>query len=183
VTLRVAEDVPSLRRGAIVAVVRRCIANAHRETFRVIHFNALSNHVHLIVEASDEQALSRGMQGLEVRLARHINRVLERSGKLFADRYHARALTSPREVRNAIRYVLCNARHHAAERGERLAKYWIDPCSSAAWFDGWREAIRADEHWKQRLIHLPMPTARPTVWLLTTGWRRGGLLAFDEVPG
>src|SRR5205823_2951531 len=122
---------------------RSCIAKAHRDTFRIIHFNVLSNHLHLIIEAANELALSRGMQGLEVRLARHINRALGRTGKLFADRYHARALRSPCEVRNAIRYVLCNARHHAAERGQRLAKYWIDPHSSAAWFDGWREAIRA----------------------------------------
>ena len=48
-----------------------------------------------------------------MRLARAINKVLERKGRLFAERYHARVRT----------------------------------------------------------------------WLLATGWRKHGLLAFDEVPG
>jgi hypothetical protein len=50
-----------------------------------------------------------------VRIA--VNRVLVRRGKVFADRYHARALRSPTEVANAIDYVLGNTMIHAARRG------------------------------------------------------------------
>jgi hypothetical protein len=104
-----------------------------------------------------------------------------RAGKLFAHRYHARYLKTPREVRNALRYVLLNRKHHAAE--QRFSKYWIDPWSSAAWFGGWAQPVRGDEPWKRELLALDAPTARATVWLLTDGWKRHGLLRFDERPG
>jgi REP element-mobilizing transposase RayT len=182
VTLRIVEGVRSLRRRPVVAVIRDAIARGHREDFRVTQFNVESNHLHLVIEASGNAARSRGLQGLKVRIAKRVNRVLGRSGSLFADRYHARALKTPREVRHALRYVLNNARHHqpgcVAFDGS-----WIDPCSSAAWFEGWREPIRPDTWWKRELLALPAPVARPTVWLLTVGWRRHGLLGFDEMPG
>jgi hypothetical protein len=128
---------------------------------------------------------------LEPGRARRINAARGRRGKLFAHRYHARYLKSPREVRNALRYVLLNRRHHAAEKrveralattqAPRFSRYWIDPCSSAAWFDGWAQPIRPDEPWKRALLAMTPPTLKPTVWLLTTGWKRHGLLHFDEV--
>jgi putative transposase len=140
--------VQSLRRGKVCATVRAALtAGGHKATFRVVEFNVLRNHLHLLVEAEGPAALARGMQGLAVRLARRINRLLGRTGSLFAARYHARALRTPREVRNALRYVLLNARHHAAEHGRQLARDWIDPYSSAPWFEGFQPALaRADVH-------------------------------------
>jgi hypothetical protein len=109
-----------------------------------------------------------------------VNRYLGRRGALFGDRYHARALGTPREVRNAIRYVLLNAAKHGVVTSLRDPG-WIDPCSSAAWFDGWRDPIRTDTAWKRALLAEPSPVARPTVWLLAVGWRRHGAIAFDEL--
>ena len=165
--------------------MRRAVA-AHgadgvRAGFRIVHFNVQSNHVHLICEADGATALARGMQGFAVRVARGVNRAEGRRGTLFSERYHARSLRTPREVRHALRYVLCNSRHHAAERGEKLARFWIDPCSSAAWFDGWRDPIRTDDPTRRQLVKQAPPTAPASVWLLTTGWRRHGPIAFDEL--
>ena len=182
VTLRIVEGVRSLRRRPVVAVIRDAIARGHREDFRVTQFNVESNHLHLVIEARGNAARAKGLQGLQVRIARRANRVLGRSGSLFADRYHARALKTPREVRHVLRYVLNNARHHQPEC-VAFDGAWIDPCSSAAWFEGWREPIRPDTWWKRELLGLPSPVARPTIWLLTVGWRRHGLIAFDEMPG
>jgi len=184
VTLRIVEHVPSLRRERALRVVRHAIeAGGHRDEFRVVHFSVQGNHIHLLCEASGAVALSRGMQGLAVRLARRLNPMLGRTGKLFAERYHARTLRTPREVRNVISYVLLNARRHAAERGQTLSKFWLDPCSSAPWFDGWRERVRADEPWLRELMGRRCPTARARTWLASMGWRRWGLLGIDEVPG
>jgi hypothetical protein len=61
-------------------------------------------------------------------------------------------------------------------------KYWIDPYLSAVWFVGWAESIRTNTDWKAELVAMERPTAKPTVWLLTTGWRRHGPLRFDEAP-
>ena len=129
-------------------------------------------------------ALARGMQGLTIRLARRLNALLGRRGKLFAQRYHARPLRTPTEVRNAIRYVLLNGRHHARDRGQVLARGWVDPYSSALWFDGWNAAVRTDAPWLRALARAGCPTAAPHTWLLQVGWRKGGgVIGVDEVPG
>lgn len=184
VTWRVVDGVPSLRREAVLEAIRGILSKyADDDAFRVIEFNVLGNHLHFVVEAPGKDALGRGMKGLARRLVHAINAILGRSGRLFAERYHARVLRTPLEVRNALRYVLLNARHHAAERGEKLSRYWVDPYSSAPWFDGWKEPIKSDADWLVRLRKRPRPTASPRTWLLRIGWRRHGLLAFDEVPG
>jgi REP element-mobilizing transposase RayT len=126
VTLRIGQDVPNLRSVRRFAAIRECFAAVRgRPGFRLIEFAVLSNHVHLVVEAKSSVALSRGVQGLCVRLARALNRLLARTGKLFADHFHSHLLRSPTEVVNAIRYVLGNAARHYGERG-------LDEFSSAA---------------------------------------------------
>jgi REP element-mobilizing transposase RayT len=181
VTLRIADGVPSLASERYMSIIRRAVRASHKGGFRICEFNVLGNHLHLVTEASSKEALASGVAGFEVRVARRLNAVMGRSGKLFPDRYHARHLKTPREVRNALRYVLLNRKHHAAEK--RFDKYWIDPFSSAAWFGGWSQPVRGDEVWKRELVRLDRPTAAPTVWLLTTGWKKHGLLRFDERPG
>ena len=184
VTLRVAEDVPSLRRRGPLRIIQQAIREAgHHLYFRVVEFAVIGNHIHLIVEADGAEALARGMHALEVRLAKRLNRFFGRRGKLFADRYHARHLETPRETRNAIRYVLSNQRAHEARRGQRLNRDWIDPFSSAFWFHGWKGRVRLHEPRQRDLLNVSRPTAAPTVWLLTAGWRRWGPLAFDELGG
>ena len=181
VTLRIADSVPSLAREGLMKIIRRAIKQSQKAEFKIHEFNVLGNHLHLITTAAHKDALSCGTAGLEVRLAFRLNSALSRSGKLFPDRYHARYLKTPREVRNAIRYVLLNRKHHAAEK--KYARQWIDACSSAAWFDGWAQLVRGDEPWKRALLAMERPTEKATVWLLTPGWKRHGLLRFDERPG
>ena len=117
--------------------------------FRICQFSIPGTHIHLICEATSNGALSRGVQGWSVRVARGVNGRLEREGSLFDDRYHVAILTTPTQTRNALCYVLQNARRH----GERLDAQFhgIDPFSSAWWFDGWK-----DNEWREGLIH-PRP--------------------------
>lgn len=180
VTLRIVPRLASLRRGDVMQLVRTAIARAQRDDFRIVEFNVLHNHLHLLVEATDKDALARGMQGLNVRLARGINARFGRRGPFFLERYHGRVLRTPREVRAVLRYVLLNLRHHAAQRGERLARRWLDPCSSALWFDGWRDPIDPVAPWMRALLASPRPTRPPRSWLLSTGWRRWGLIPVDD---
>jgi hypothetical protein len=78
---------------------------------------------------------------------------------------------------------LLNRRHHAAEKGEELARHWFDPFSSAPWFDGWSAPLRARTHLQGVMRSKPTPCAAATTWLLRTGWRRWGPLRVEEVPG
>ncbi|MEM6370075.1 MAG: transposase [Myxococcota bacterium] len=175
VTLRLRRDLPSLRRKRVYSVVRGALQTARdRLGMRVVHWSVMSNHLHLIVEAKDRWALSRGMQGLKIRMAKALNRLWDRSGAVFGDRYHARALRTPREVRNALLYVLNNYRKHEKARGRLLSPDFVDPFSTAAGFDGWRS----------RRAHpiVAMIPARPKTWLLRVGWRRRGLLELHGLP-
>jgi REP element-mobilizing transposase RayT len=181
VTLRLVHGVASLRRKVPYRLIKHAMAQTNRrEGFRLVHFSVLANHMHLIVEADDRDTLARGIQGLEIRIAHRINRLERRRGRLFRDRYHAHALKTPREVRNAIAYVVLNARHHAHDRGVELPKNWIDPYASGDYFDGWRRWIVEPRDPIDAVIGAPVRP--PTQWLLTTGWRARGLIALDEVP-
>ena len=180
-TVRIVDGAPNLARDYLMKIIRKAIAESHKDDFSIIEFNVLGNHLHLINEAVNKEALARGMQGLEVRLARRLNSALKRRGKLFAHRYHTRSLCTPREVFNALRYVLLNRKHHAVEK--KFSKYWVDPYSSAAWFRGWAEPISKHAWMVQDLVGTPAPTRPPTVWLLTTGWRQyHGPIRFDDLP-
>lgn len=112
-TWRMAEGVWSLRsRRSFRALAPALWAGAERHGFRLVHYAVLGNHVHLLVEANDRRALMRGMQGLGVRVARRLNRMMRRRGRVVADRYHARILKTPTEVRHARRHLLTNANKH-----------------------------------------------------------------------
>jgi hypothetical protein len=169
--MRLRAGLPSLRRRDELRVLMGAFAaGRERGGFRLVHYSVQANHLHLIAEAHGRRALARGLQGLGVRIARALNRLWGRVGSAFGDRYHAHILRSPREVWNALRYVLCNARKH----GGWLSRTRPDPCSSARWFDGWRDL--------QPPSGEDAPTARARTWLLRRGWRRHGLLRVDAVP-
>src|SRR5438128_10143214 len=109
---------PLATREATLPAVRCGLAKASRGGLRVLHFSVQRDHLHLLVEAVDGCVLSRGLQGLAIRIAKAVNRVLGRRGRVFSDRFHAHALRTPREVRNALVYVLQNwAKHTPGARG------------------------------------------------------------------
>ena len=143
-------------------------AGCQRFGFRLAQYSIQATHLHLIAEACDRRALARGMQGLLVRAARALNRAWMRKGAVFSDRYHARALCSPLEVRRSLSYVLHTARPHGLRVGG------VDAYSSGPWFDGWAKALVATQRAS------PCPPAKS--WLLRLGWRRRGLLGVDETP-
>jgi len=181
VTLRAVEGLPSLRTVRIVREIERTFARGCSRTgFRLVHYSLQGNHAHLIVEARDRDALGRGMMAIGTRLARAVNRAVGRSGRVLADRYHVRVLPTPREVRNALRYVLLNVRHHSAIARSALKQAVpLDPASSARWFDGWKCKRTEDggETNPKRSV------APPRTWLLSVGWRRHGLLDPADIPG
>jgi hypothetical protein len=129
----------------------------------------------VVSSGPDRRALSRGLQGLAIRIARAINRELVLRGRVFADHYHARALKTPLEVKNALRYVLQSAVHHG---GANRMRTRLDPCSSAASFRGWlgRCGGTATPLVSDDAVTLPR------TWLLRVGWRKRGLLRARDAP-
>ena len=179
VTMRARSGLPSLRAARIFPRVRAAIAAGSRATFRIVHFSVQRDHVHLLCEGDDKRVVARGLIGLAVRLARAVTRALDRRGQIWGDRLHHRALASPREVRHGLVYVLMNFRKHMASPPAGL-----DPCSSAAWFDGFHSGRGADHgaHGGPTSGGGPPPLVRPRTWLAATGWRRHGLISQRERP-
>ena len=170
VTLRATRGLRSFRSEPAFSALVRAFTAAIRDAFRVVHFSVQTDHVHLIIEADSGDDLSGGLNSLNCRAARAVNRAWKRGGRVWGDRYHSRALTTPREVRNGIVYVLLNFRKHLR------APPLVDPRSSGSWFDGWSH--------DQEPPSQPSPVARPRTWLATFGWRRaGGLIDVREAPG
>jgi len=191
VTLRVRKELwPVRSERRFRAITRALQGGSDRLGLRVVHYSVQDNHLHLIVQANDARALGRGMQGLSIRLAKALNAVSGRRGKVFVDRFHSHALRTPREVRHALAYVLNNARKHAAQSGDRYPRDWIDPFSSGLWFDGWSPGPRRERALALAQRHVDELggdagvawAPRPRGWLLTVGWRRRGLINLDEVP-
>ena len=174
VTTRLVSGLPRLRHPAEIEAIRRAFsAGAERFGCRLVHYSIQDDHLHLLVEAEGTESLSRGVKGLLVRIARALNRLWHRKGRVFADRFYAHVLRTPREVRNALVYVLNNARKH-------IGRYvGIDPASSGMAFDGW---TRPAQHAGRRRDTGPPPVRAARTWLLTVGWRRHGRIDPAETP-
>jgi putative transposase len=175
VTLRVTDEVARLRNGkayhAVRGALRLCAA---RTDYRVVQICIQDSHIHALVEAENNEALARGMQGFEVSAAKRLNKALGRKrGKVFAHRYHAETIKTPTHARNTLVYLFNNWRKHRVDGPWR-----IDPWSSAWQFDGW-----ATPH-GQSPPREPLPVVAAQSWLLREGWARapGGRIRLDEVP-
>jgi putative transposase len=147
VTVRVAARVFNLRSRRCFSVLARAFAAAaERFGVSIVQFSVKGNHVHLVVEAESNEALARAMKGFSVRVARGLNRLMRRRGRVMGDRYHARVLRTPTEARRAVRYVRENGVKHGT-----AARALDDAYASHA-----------------ATVDLPMPHT----WLLRAGWRR-----------
>ena len=185
-----------LRSQFVFPTIRQALAAAARARpdFRVVQFSVQADHLHLIVEADGKSALSRGMQGLAIRIARRVNALVRRSGKLWADRFFSRELGSPRAVKHALAYVFNNFRKHSTQSAPNAWAFRIDPYSSAPYFRGFQEltgraACELPENRSLPLVPhgVPPPHSAAEVpivpaqtWLAKGGWRRAGAIAFSE---
>lgn len=188
VTLRIRPGLPSLRQQVVAGMIRQVIreqrAKAYGPSFQIVEHSIQSNHLHFLLEAADgptqaaetrtKNALRSGITGFQRAFAHRLNKLLRRRGAVFCGRYHRHDLVSPREVRNALRYVLHNhAKHVAAPHPRTPANVPpLDPYSSAETFTGWKP---------DALYAIPtsldaLPEVRARTWLLAIGWRRHGLL-------
>jgi REP element-mobilizing transposase RayT len=169
-------DLRSLECNAVIfdALMKACKRAGSRAdgVFRLTDYSIQPNHLHLIAEASDADALARGLNGLFVRIARGLNRLWRRKGKVFRERYHVHVLRTPAEMKNALRYVL----HNAAKHGREVWRGMPDPFSSGQWFDGWLDPYEEDPGHPD-----DGPVVRAWSWMRRVGWRRYGLI--PTVPG
>jgi putative transposase len=189
VVIRATREIGTLRRREMYKAVRRALITTFaRQNFRVVHVSIQGTHIHLLLEADNRDALSRGMQALQISAAKHLNAAMAvrtgkpRRGGVFVDRYHARIIRSPRQARNALAYVLNNWRKHRENRAAMSLEHgWkIDPFSTAPVFTGWRDIDASAIAWPA--AYEPLPVWEAKTWLLREGWKKHGLLLSTEIP-
>jgi len=93
VTLRLVEGLANLRTRQCYRAVLPALEEAReRDGFRVVELSLQSNHLHLIAEADDQAALSRGIQSLAIRVAKSTFRPCCDNSTFFQDCNHGSAL-------------------------------------------------------------------------------------------
>ena len=180
------------RRGKSAApagVSRGARGAVQKQNFRICHLSLQRTHIHLLVEADDRRALSRGMQSFQISAAKHLNRMISkdrpgprRRGPVFADRYYAEIIQSPLQARRALSYVLNNWRKHCEDRDSRFARWDYDWFSSGWSFPDWAEFRDDPMFHPPPQGYEPLLVRQPTTWLLATGWKKHGLISYREVP-
>ena len=172
ITIRARSAPWSLRSQVLTSALEDALRLTVRPDFRLVEHSIQHDHVHLAVEADNADALARGMKSFLVRAARLLNKALGRArGSIWLGRYHRTDLTSPRQVRNALVYILNNGRKHGVVSRTALV---IDACSSARWFTGWSIARTTRDG--------PSPLRPATTALLRHLWQRHGKIHPLEMP-
>ncbi len=177
VTVCVLPKLRSLRKRKKYKVLYDVFCKTRRPGFRICHYSVQDDHIHLIVEARNRAAMTAGMRSVNIRIGKGLNKARGRKkGRVLGDRYHEEHLGSPRQVRNTLAYVLNNLRRHVYKQGRQCAPDFLDPCSSAEWFAGWKR------HGDPIPIGPDDPIEPPRTLLLKTLWRRRGLIEVDQIP-
>ncbi|WP_408097836.1 transposase [Peredibacter sp. HCB2-198] len=144
-----------IRNKFCLRLLKRAILNARAHGLRVMHFSLQSNHVHLIIEAANNQVLTKGMRSLTVTFAKGLNK-----GRVQIERYHLHVLRGLRETKNAIQYVLFNQHKH--EKGTYTR---VDEYSSLLSLKENRKVI---QHYAQR-VKITIEIKRAEFWELEVG--------------
>ena len=200
VVMRVHHELGSLRkrsmykalREATITVAQRELVEHVKGVFRIIHVSIQQTHVHMLVEAAHKEALSSGMQSFQISAAKHLNAAVSikrvargeprRRGTVFPDRFHQEIITSPRQARHALAYVLNNWRKHR-EDASGLTRQWnVDAFSTGMLFPGWKEREGEPLLWRWRDTYEPLIVYLPSTWLLQHGWKKHGAIPFRYVP-
>jgi REP element-mobilizing transposase RayT len=181
VVLRTVKRFTELRQRTVYKVIHRVLRRyLGDKAFRVVHVSIQNTHLHLLVEASNREALTRGMQSFAINAARALNGLHGACGKVFQHRYHATQIKTARQARNSLSYVLNNWRRHREDfENGRFLTHPVDAYSSGVTFTGWskrpRFALPAD--------YSPLPTSPPQTDLLASGYLQYGRVDYEETPG
>ena len=169
-TLRLKKDLVNLRCGDVELAFETAAIKAKAFGLRIVHYSLQNNHVHLIVEAGDNDMLARGMRSFGSCFGKAVRKIVGGKGGVFDGRFHLHVLKNPTEMRNALAYVLQNFSKHS-----KLLKH-VDRYSSAPYFGDWRQLLgsRAGPILSAMGKPPPLPEhlSSPRSWLAQTGWMK-----------
>jgi REP element-mobilizing transposase RayT len=115
-TIKVEKIKADIKNKTVLSILKRAIQNARKQGLRVIHFSLEYDHVHLLIEAENNTTLGKGMQAFGVTFSKAINRVRKTTGKVYKHRYHFKAITSPKQLKNVMSYIFKNGVKHGTSK-------------------------------------------------------------------
>jgi REP element-mobilizing transposase RayT len=160
-----------LKNKATLKAFKNAVKEAKRFALHVVHYSIQNDHIHMIVEAKDNESLARGMMSLKGRFGKIIRGAMGGHGPVFKGRFHVEVLRSPTRMKYALEYVLLNTAKHM-KFFEHVAEY------SSGWaFKDWRKLLgrRYSEfiHDQLKLYARELEElSSPQSWLAREGWMR-----------
>jgi len=123
-TVKVKRIKADMKNKAVLSILKRAIMNARKQGLRVIHFTLEYDHIHLLIEAENNEILGKGMQSFGVTFSKAINRMKKQSGGVYKHRYHFRQISGVRQLKNVLNYIFTNGVKH------KTAKSLVNPYNS-----------------------------------------------------
>jgi hypothetical protein len=171
VTMKLRHGLPDIQCPEMHEKFKAGALKAKALGLRVVHYTVEWDHIHMLLECSNNKALSQGMKSLGASFGRAIRKFAGGKGRVFKERFHMRVLKTPTEVRNAMAYVLTNtSKHHKMAPGPT-------PYSSGMYFSEWKKLLgrRAGPNLREFVpltSKLPEFLCEPKSWLAREGWRK-----------
>jgi REP element-mobilizing transposase RayT len=109
-TVKVHDDVPSLRRPELRERLGVLLEGARKRGVRTLSFAIMPNHIHILCIANSAATLRDATRYVLGQLARFVNQLFRRRGKVFTDRYWSTCITTVKQGWTALCYVLKNAK-------------------------------------------------------------------------
>lgn len=111
-TIKIERNKAGLKNKTVLALLHKAIMKARKIGLGIIHYTLEYDHVHLLVEASDNEILGKGMQSFGICFSKGINKYKTQKGQVYKTRYHLRVLKTFREIKNVLNYIFGNAVKH-----------------------------------------------------------------------
>lgn len=111
-TIKIDKQKAGLKSKAVLSLLHKAIKNARKLGLGIVHYTLEYDHIHMLVEARDNETLAKGMQSFGICFSKGINKLKGLKGQVYKSRYHLRILKTPREIKNVVHYILGNSVKH-----------------------------------------------------------------------
>jgi putative DNA methylase len=94
-----------LRQPELAQIVEDSLLHFDSERYLLLAWVIMPNHVHVLVEISDDELMSNVVWGWKAFTARQINQRLGRSGRIWQREYFDRYIRNTEHLHNAVQYI------------------------------------------------------------------------------
>ena len=102
-------------------LIRALNSSRHAKT---LAFVVMPDHAHWMIQLCDETSLSKVVQISKSVATKHINRHLNRKGRIWQDGFHDHAIRKEEEIKDVARYIVANPLRAGLVSNVRDYPFW-----------------------------------------------------------